>query len=74
MSQRYSRILIDEKQVEFFLRHVLDFDPSGLEGIIPDIVEGEIGILKAPYEKQTYSSNAYRDKNFFDEESRAQLR
>ncbi|HWV67358.1 zeta toxin family protein, partial [Chitinophaga sp.] len=74
MSQKYSRVLIEEKQVEFFLKHVLDFDPSGLEGIIPGIVEGEIGILNAPYEKQTYSSNAYRDKHFFDEASRAQLR
>ncbi|MET3880273.1 zeta toxin family protein [Chitinophaga sp. OAE865] len=74
MSQKYSRLLIDEKQVEFFLRHVLDFDPSDLKGIIPGIVEGELGILKAPYEMQTYSSNVYRDKDFFDEDSRAQLR
>ncbi|MDR6567395.1 hypothetical protein [Chitinophaga ginsengisegetis] len=74
MSQKYSRVLIEEKQVEFFLRHVLDFDPSSLEGIIPGIVAGEIGILNVPYEMQTYSGNEYRDKRFFDEPSREKLR
>ncbi|MEZ2440837.1 zeta toxin family protein [Chitinophaga sp. RCC_12] len=74
MSQKYSRVLIEEKQVEFFLRHVLDFDPSGLDGIIPGIVEGEIGILNVPYEMQTYSGTKYRDKRFFDEPSREALR
>lgn len=74
MSQKYSRVLIEEAQVDFFLRHVLDFDPSGLEGIVPGIVEGEIGILKVPYEKQTYVGTAYRDKHFFDDLSRTRLR
>lgn len=74
MSQKYSRILIQEDQVDFFLRHVLDFDHSHLEGIVPKIVEGELGLLKVPPEKQTYFDNSYRDLQFVDDSSRDQLR
>lgn len=74
MSHKYSRELIAEDQVSYFLRHVLDFDHSCLDGIVSKIVEGEVGLLKVPLEKQTCYDKEYRDPQFFEDISRENLR